>query len=679
MASNGASLGGEPLEGKPWPLGCSWDELRQSYNFALYSRDASSVTLLLYDDRDFATPLRVLPFAFPINKTGRVWHQRVPAPTVDGAKYYAYQVDGPYQPSLGLRFDRDKILLDPYATGVFFPPAFSREAAIAGGSNAGRAPLGMLPERQIAPLSTRPQAPRHGHDLIIYEMHVRGFTRRANSNVPDNERGTYAGVVAKIPYLTSLGITAVELLPVHQFEPGLGNYWGYMTLNFFSPHAQYSVDGAPQGALLEFRWMVDELHKAGIEVLLDVVYNHTCEMGNGGPTYSFRGIDNSTYYALSPSDLSEYVNYSGCGNDLRTAHPAVRLLVVDSLRYWASSIGIDGFRFDLASIFARNEDGSLNSEDPPIVSEISNDHNLAEMRLIAEPWDAARGYLMGRAFPGKSWSQWNDHFRDTARGFVKGDGGLVADLMTRLYGSTDLFPDTVIDANRRYQSINYIDCHDGLNLCDLVSYTSDAQRSWNCGHEGGHNVPAEVAALRRRQVRNFCCLLMLANGVPMFVAGDEFMHTQGGNANAYDQDNGTTWLDWDLTATNADILRFFSMMIAFRKAHPIIGRSTGWGSDCSWHGTAGNPDLSDASRAIALHLYGTHSGDLDIYVMMNAYWETLGFALPSASRWRRLVDTSLASPLDIVAETDAVPLDVGSYEVGPRSTVVLISNAGAAA
>jgi glycogen operon protein len=671
MTSNGGSL-----EGKPWPLGCSWNELQQGYNFALYSRDATSVTLLLFGERDFVTPLRVLPFAFPLNKTGRVWHQQVRAATVNGAKYYAYQVDGPYQPNLGQRFDRDKILLDPYARGVFFPPAFSREAAIAPGSNAGRAPLGVLPERLLAPASARPQAPRHGHDLIIYEMHVRGFTRRANSDVAENDRGTYAGVVAKIPYLKSLGVTAVELLPVQQFEPGLGNYWGYMTLNFFSPHAQYSVDGTPQGALLEFRWMVDELHKAGIEVLLDVVYNHTSEMGNGGPTYSFRGIDNLTYYALSPTDPSDYVNFSGCGNDLRTAHPAVRLLVVDSLRYWATSIGVDGFRFDLASIFARNEDGTLNCDDPPIISEISSD--LADVRLIAEPWDTGT-YMMGHAFPGKSWCQWNDHFRDTMRSFVKGDGGLVADLMTRLYGSTDLFPDTVIDADRRSQSINFIDCHDGLNLCDLVSYTNDTQHSWNGGYEGGQGVPANVAALRKRQVRNFCSLLMLANGVPMFVAGDEFMHTQRGNANAYDQDNETTWLDWDLAATNADILRFFKMMIAFRKAHPIIGRSTGWGRDCSWHGTRGDPDLSNASHAIALHLRGAASGDIDIYVMINAYWESLSFDLPGSSRWRRLVDTSLASPMDIVAETDAVSLDRAAYELGPRSTVVLISGAGAVA
>ena len=474
----------EGSEGRPWPLGCSRNDADRSYNFALYSKHASSVTLLLYDDRDFATAFRVLPLAFPGNKTGRVWHMRVPSSVAEGAKYYAFQVDGPFDPSRGQRFDQDKILLDPYAKGVFFPPAFSREAALEAGSNAGKAPLGVLTDGLVAPPAGRPPVARHGHDLIIYEMHVRGFTHRANSNVREEQRGTFAGVVAKIPYLRELGITAVELMPVQQFEPATSNYWGYMTLNFFSPHAPYSVAGTPEGALSEFRWMVDELHKAGIEVLLDVVYNHTAEMGNGGPTYSFRGIDNSTYYALSPTDLSSYINFSGCGNDLRTAHPAVRLLVVDSLRYWATSIGVDGFRFDLASIFARNEDGTLNSEDPPIVSEISGDHDLAEVRLIAEPWDAASGYLMGRAFPGRSWCQWNDHFRDTVRGFVKGDPGLVPDLMTRLYGSTDLFPDTLVDADRRYQSINFIDCHDGFNLCDLVSYTHDGQRSWGCGYEG---------------------------------------------------------------------------------------------------------------------------------------------------------------------------------------------------
>ncbi|MGY8664052.1 isoamylase [Bradyrhizobium sp. UFLA05-109] len=664
----------ESSEGLPWPLGCARNEADQSCNFALYSKHATAVTLLLYRDGVFATPLRALPFSFPANKTGRVWHMRVSSDVIADAKYYAYRVDGPFDPGNGQRFDRDKVLLDPYAKGVLFPPAFSRDAAMAAGSNEGKAPLGLLADGATSPPPDRPSAPRHDHELIIYEMHVRGFTRRANSNVAEEQRGTFAGVVAKIPHLRELGITAVELMPVHQFEPGTNNYWGYMTLNFFSPHAPYSVAGTPEGALREFRLMVDELHRAGIEVLLDVVYNHTAEMGDGGPTYCFRGIDNTTYYALSPTDFSSYVNFSGCGNDLRTAHPAPRLMVVDSLRYWATSIGVDGFRFDLASIFARNEDGSLNSDDPPIVVEISGDHDLADVRLIAEPWDAGGGYQMGRAFPGRSWCQWNDHFRSTVRGFVKGDGGLVADLMTRLYGSTDLFPDTLTDADRRTQSINFVDCHDGLNLCDLVSYTNDDQRSWGCGHEGNNNVPAEVVALRKRQVKNFCCLLMLSNGVPMFVAGDEFMHSQNGNPNVYDQDNETTWLDWDLAETNADVLRFFRTMIGFRKAHPVIARSTGWGTDCTWHGTDGDPDLGGGSHSLAFHLRGASTSGVDIFVMFNAYWDALSFNLPASSPWKRVVDTSLDTPNDIAEEADAPPYVSNSYSVGPRSVAVLISS-----
>jgi glycogen operon protein len=468
--------------------------------------------------------------------------------------------------------------------------------------------------------------------------------------VSPERRGTFAGLIDKIPYLKNLGVTAVELLPVHQFDPQEGNYWGYMTLNFFAPHAGYARDGTARGAIAEFRAMVDELHKAGIEVFLDVVYNHTTEMGVSGPTYSLRGIDNSSYYALDPRDMSRYVNFSACGNDLRTAHPVARRLVVDSLRYWAREMAVDGFRFDLASIFARADDGGLNLDDPPIISEISGDPDLADVRLIAEPWQGAvgGGYLMGRAFPGRTWRQWNDHFRDAVRSFVKGDAGLVATIMTRLYGSTDLFPDDKTDAFRPYQSVNYIASHDGLNLCDLVSFTNDGQRSWNCGHEGLAGTPPDVAALRRRQVKNFCCLLMLANGTPMFVAGDEFMNTQQGNTNPWDQDNLTTWLDWSLVETNREILRFFKMMIAFRKAHPGIGRSTGWAADVSWHGVAGMPDLTPSSRALAFHLRQAGPGNAELYVMINAYWETLAFEIQAPGPWRRILDTALASPADIV-------------------------------
>lgn len=654
-------------QGAPFPLGASWSEAEQAYNFALYSKNATAVTLLLYADADLITPSSSVPFDFPAHKTGRVWHCRVTAEAAGAAHYYGYQVQGPSKPVPGDRFDADKILLDPYARGIFFPSGYDRDAALRPGSNAGRAPLGVLPAR-VAPRAALPsEAPRHGHDLVIYEMHVRGFTKRANSNVPPGQRGTFAGVVAKIPYLKALGVTAVELLPVHQFEPSAGNYWGYMTLNFFCPHQQYATQADPAAAREEFRSMVDELHRAGIEVFLDVVYNHTAEMGEGGPTYSYRAIDNSVYYVLS-SDLSTYQNSSGCGNDMRTAHPAVRRLVVDSLRYWSHQFGVDGFRFDLASIFARNEDGSLNLDDPPIISEISSDASLRNVRLIAEPWGGT--YLMGRAFPGNTWRQWNDHFRDTVHSFVKGDSGQVPDLMTRLYGSTDLFPDALVDAYRRFQSINYVDCHDGMSLHDLVSYTRDDQRSWNCGYEGHSGAPPAVLALRRQQVKNFCCLLMLSNGTPMFVAGDEFLNTQQGDANPYNQDNETTWLDWDLADVNADMVRFFRLMIAFRKAHPSLGRSTGWGADVSWYGAHGAPDLSPDSRSLAFLLRGGTVEDADIYVMMNAYWQPLTFDLTPGRQWRRIVDTSLASPDEIVADEAAPDVD-GPYTVAPRSVVVL--------
>jgi glycogen operon protein len=337
-------------------------------------------------------------------------------------------------------------------------------------------------------------------------------------------------------------------------------------------------------------------------------------------------------------------------------------------------MGVDGFRFDLASIFARNDDGSLNLEDPPIISEISGDPDLAGVRLIAEPWQGqlGSGYLMGRAFPGRSWRQWNDHFRDTARGFVKGDEGLVPAVMTRLYGSTDLLPDDKADAFRPYQSVNFVDCHDGLNLADLVSFTNDAQHSWDCGHSGLAGTPPEVATLRRRQVKNFCCLLMLSNGTPMFVAGDEFMHSQNGNDNPWDQDNETTWLDWSLVETNSEVLRFFRTMIAFRKAHPAIGRSTGWASEVSWHGVGAEPDLAPSSHTLAFHLRGAAVGDADLYVMINAYWQDLTFEIQAPGRWRRIVDTALASPSDIL-DASAAPTIAGSrYDVSPRSVVILL-------
>jgi glycogen operon protein len=576
------------VEGSAAPLGAHWVPEQQAWNFAVYARHATAVTLLLYAEGDAVTPVVERPLD-PLNhRSSRVWHCRVRASEAPGAAYYAYRVDGPRDARAGHRFDPEKILLDPYARGVFFPPAFSRGAAMRPGGNAGRAPLGRLPAADAEPAFDwgLDRHPHHTHDLVVYEMHVRGFTARASSGVAPGRRGTFGGVIDKIPYLADLGVTAVELLPVQQFDPQERNYWGYMTLGFFAPHHQYAAGGLA-GAADEFRAMVRAFHDAGIEVILDVVYNHTAEAGDDGPTYAFRGIDNSTYYLLDMAS-GQYRNDAGTGNVLRTAHPHVRQLVLDSLRFWAREMHVDGFRFDLASIFTRRHDGSVDLEEPSIITEISSDPDFAHVRLIAEAWDVT-SYQLGRAFPGSTWLQWNGRFRDEVRSFVKSDGGLVPVLMRRLYGSDDLFPGSAEDAYKPQQSVNFVTAHDGFTLYDVVAYNTkhneanghggsdgtDEHRSWNCGVEGDANASAEVIALRRRQAKNFCALLMLANGTPMFCAGDEFLHTQGGNNNPYNQDNETTWVDWERAVRFADVHRFFREMIAFRKRHP---RSRGGGS-----------------------------------------------------------------------------------------------------
>ncbi len=677
-------------EGLPSPLGASWMEKAQAWNFALYSKNAAAVTLLLYGPDDCRTPVRAIRLDPLRNKSGRVWHGFVPEAELGGAVHYAYSVDGPRDLAAGFRFDPDKILLDPYARAVYFPPAFDRQAARRPGSNAGQAPLGVLDASRLANGWEEACRPRHAWDTVIYEMHVRGFTRRDNSGVAPERRGTFAGVVDKIPYLVDLGVTVIELLPVFQRDPQERNYWGYMPLNFFAPHAQYAAAGTPEGAIAEMREMVRALHAAGIEVVLDVVYNHTVEAGADGPTYSYRGIDNKTYYLLQ-EDRSRYRNDSGTGNVLHTANVAVRKMVVDSMRCWAREMHVDGFRFDLASIFTRRSDGSIDVHDPPMISAIDNDPDFRHLRLIAEAWDV-ESYLLGRRFPGVEWCQWNDRFRDEVRAFVRGDRGTVGNLMTRLYGSADLFPDALLDAYHAFQSVNFVTAHDGFCLYDLVSYNQkhngangegnadgrDENLSWNCGHEGDEGAPPEVLALRRRQVRNFCALLFLANGTPMLCAGDEFLQTQRGNNNPYNQDNETTWLDWSLLEQNADVHRFFRMMIAFRKAHPSIGRSRFWRDDIAWHGTGPQVDWTDGSHHLAYCLHGASQGDRDLYVMLNAGPGDLVFEVQegSAAEWARVVDTARPSPQDIVDDARAPRLRSRRCTVAARSVVVLLRDTG---
>ena len=671
-------------EGSPLPLGATWIEEQQAFNFAVYAEHAESVALLLYSADDLANPILTFQFDFIRNKSGRIWHCRLPLNEMRGVRYYGYSVSGQIVSELHT-FDPDKVLLDPYAKCVFFPPDFDRKLAMAPGPNSGKAPLGVLTGHDFAFDWSGDVAPRPESDAIIYELHVKGFTKNPNSGLHASHAGTYSGLIDKIPYLKELGVTVVELMPIFQRDPQEADYWGYMPLNFFSPHALYASTCDDDGQHLEFKQMVKTLHQAGIAVVLDVVYNHTCEGDRRGPIYSFKGFDGAGYYMPSPELGNAYANYSGTGNTFNFSQPHVRKLVLDSLRYWKDEMHIDGFRFDLASVFSRNADGSLNWGDAPIFSEIAADPELSLLKLIAEPWDTG-AYQLGRGFPGMTWLQWNARFRDDVRRFVRGDQGMIPELMRRIYGSDDLFPDSRPDAYHPYQTVNYIDSHDGFTLYDLVSYNQknnwknghnnrdgmDQNYSWNSGHEGDEGMPPAVRALRRRQVKNFCCLLLLSNGIPMFRAGDEFLNTQFGNNNPYNQDNEIGWLDWSRLRVNQDIFRFFKMMIAFRKCHPSLCRSRFWREDISWYGVGPTVDLSLDSRSLAFCLHGASQADDDIYVMINAYWEKLQFQIQEGTPWDwlRIVDTSLPSPEDF--SEPGLPQRQSTYEVHPRSVVVLL-------
>jgi isoamylase len=675
------------LEGSPLPLGVTYIPGEQAYNFALYSKNATEVTLLLYNKEDCVTPFIEVWLEPLSHKTKRVWHCRIKESELQTACYYAYRVNGPKR-SHDHRwnsFDPEKILLDPCAKGVFFPPAFRRDAAMRPGTNAGRAPLGIFRFDDSNFEWGDDKSPRHYSDAIIYELHVKGFTATRSSGVSESVRGTYVGLIEKIPYLKDLGVTIVELMPVHQFDPQEANYWGYMTLNFFSPHLAYA--SKMERAATEFKEMVKALHQAEIEVILDVVYNHTAEADDKGPIYSFKGIDNASFYLLTHDPSRPYADYSGTGNTLNCTDPSIRNLILDSLRYWVTEMHVDGFRFDLASILTRSEDGSI-WDDPPLLSAIRTDPVLSRVRLIAEPWDAGGAYQLGTSFPGMFWHQWNGQFRDDIRRFVRGDLGMVPAVMRRLYGSDDLFPDRIEEARRPFYSINYVISHDGFTLYDLVSYNAPRNEanghnntdgpaqnySWNCGWEGDEDVPPNVLALRKRQAKNVFCLLMLSNGIPMFMAGDEFLHTQKGNNNPYNQDNETTWLNWQRHWEHPDVFRFFKLMIAFRKAHPTICRSRFWREDIRWRGVEASIDLSYHSQTIAYYLAGGRQNDVDLYVMINAYTEPLRFTIFDGLHkpWFRVVDTSLSSPCDICAPGDEAQIVGSTYVVKSRSIVVLI-------
>ena len=620
------------------------------------------------------------------HRSGRVWHCRVPAADVPGAAFYAYRVDGPRDPRSGGRFTPTRSSSIRTPAGLFFPPAFSRRAAIGPGANDGRAPLGVLPQ-SAAPFDWQgDERPRHTHDLVIYEMHVSGFTARANSGVPADRRGTFAGVVEKIPYLKELGVTVVELLPVHQFDPQEGNYWGYMTLHFFAPHQQYAR--RREALSTSSATMVQALHAAGHRGVARRRLQPHHRSRRRRADLQLPGHRQRQLLPAHARSAAATSTTPAAATSCAPAHPAVRVLVLESLRFWAGTMGVDGFRFDLASIFSRAADGTIEHRRTAALAEICLLARLFNVRLVAEAWDIG-SYQLGRASPASPGCSGTASFATTCARSCGATPGKVGALMQRLYGSDDLFPDGLHDdAYRPHQSVNFLTAHDGFSSTTWSPTTASTTRptatatrdgtddnlSWNCGWEGDEDAPEEVLALRRRQAKNFCALLLLANGIPMIVAGDEFLNTQRGNNNPYNQDNETTWLDWDRARRRTATSSASSAMIAFRKARPVHRARPFWRDDVSWYGVNGGADMSPSSHTLAFCLHGASERDDDLYVLINAYWQPLEFTIQEGApgSWRRAVDTSLSSPDDIAA-VGSEPIVGGlQYTAGPRSVVVLV-------
>lgn len=678
--------------GSPIPQGAT--PFRKGINFAIISKPATSCTLVLVDPTTHKL-VAELPFDPAHNRTGYVWHMFVE--NLEPGLLYSYRFDMQPNPNPAVyRFNPSLLLLDPYVR------------AVAGGGVWGAHVLATAPQRygvtrewgladwqQDAPLNI-PLV-----DSVIYELHVRGFTVHETSMVA--HPGTFAGLVEKIPYLKRLGVTAVELLPVNEFEEAdsdrvnpftgqpLLNFWGYQSRAFFAPNQAYSSKINNGEQVTEFKQMVQAFHEAGIEVILDIVFNHTAEGDEHGPTFSFRGIDNPTYYMINPV-TGEYENFTGVGNTVNCNNPVVRDFIKECLRYWVLATHVDGFRFDLASVLGRGQNGEVLAN-PPLLESLAYDPVLANTKLIAEAWDAAGLYQVGTFPSWGRWAEWNGKFRDDVRKFVKSDPGMTSALATRLLGSPDLYETS---AREPYHSINFVTCHDGFTLNDLVSYNdkhnltngennadgANDNNSWNCGAEGPTS-DGDIQHLRERQRKNFATILLMAHGVPMITAGDEFGRTQQGNNNAYCQDNDISWVNWHMAEANADLVRFFRLLIAFRKRTSLLRRSTFdfSGSDgfhVTWHGVKRmSPDWSNDSRTLAMQLtqVSPDGSRQDLHLIANAHWDAHDFELPQIGHyeWFRLVDTSQLSPNDIAEEGQEFPLlsqDV--YTVQARSVAVFV-------
>ncbi len=682
--------------GRRYPSGASFEE--NGVNFSIFSRHATSAELLLYADCESDKPFQVVRLDPEVNHTFFTWHVLVE--DLPPGTHYTWRMDGPRDTrNSGFRFDSRQELLDPWGKAVC-TTLWDRWTQLGEGPQVHRSMRAVVVADDDYNWKGDEALRVPTEQMVIYELHVGGFTRHPSAGVKNP--GTFTGLIEKIPYLQSLGITHVELMPVMAFdeqdvppqvwEHGLHNFWGYSTHSFFSPHPGYCVAPNKGTHRTEFRDMVRALHKAGIGVILDVVFNHTAEGGDGGPHINFKGFANETFYHLDGLDQRIYRDYTGCGNTVNANHPLVARFIIECLEYWVREMHVDGFRFDLASAMARGEDGSPMAN-PPVLWGIELSEYLAGTKIIAEAWDAAGLYQVG-TFPGYRWSEWNGRYRDSIRRFVRGDKGLVGDVATRIAGSSDLY-----QANWRLpiNSVNFVTCHDGFTLWDLVSYDNKHNhanrennrdgcknnQSWNCGVEGPTDDP-EILALRRRQAKNFMAILMLSQGVPMIVSGDEFLRSKGGNNNTWCQDNDLGWVNWDKLEDNRDMWRFTREMIALRTRHASLQRrrffsgaktEAGRFPDIQWHGEQLELPAWTASDAavLAFTLGETSEDDIPLHVILNMSAQTRCFELPVLDEacWRRAVDTSLPSPQDIEPPGDQVKITQTCYQAGPRSVVVL--------
>ncbi|HLY12518.1 MAG TPA: glycogen debranching protein GlgX [Planctomycetota bacterium] len=679
----------EPSPGRSFPIG---PRLRgDGANFSIYAKHAEAMELLFFDDAAATGPSRVIRLTPEKNRTYHYWHVFVPG--LKQGQIFGWRAHGPFNPDLGLRFDPGKLLLDPYARAVVVPDRYSRAAASQPGDNVATAMKSVLADLRLYDWAGDTPPRRPFSRTVIYEMHVGGFTKSPSSGLPPSLRGTYRGFIEKIPYLQELGVTAVELMPVFQFDAedapeGRRNYWGYAPVSFFAPHAAYSSRKDPLGPLDEFRDLVKALHRAGLEVILDVVFNHTAEGDERGPTLSWRGLANDAYYILQEHPRF-YANYSGCGNTLNPNQSLTRHLILNSLRHWVEAMHVDGFRFDLASILSRDEKGRV-LDNPPLLWDIETDPVLCNAKIIAEVWDAGGLYQLGH-FIGDSFKEWNGAFRDDIRRFLRGDRGMVTRIPNRLLGSPDLFE---YENREPEQSINFVTCHDGFTLNDLVSYEHkhneangegnrdglDDNTSWNGGVEGESENP-EVESLRQRQIRNFMTLLFISVGTPMIHMGDEVRRTQRGNNNAFCQDNEVSWFDWTLPGKHPGFLRFVRTWIRHRlrgnarKLETISLNALLRESRYEWHGVElGKPDWGDDSHALAFTAR-LQNGRVRLHGMLNGYWEALDFKIPEPGPfpWRRWVDTSLASPEDILDYAQSPIVPGPRYRVAAHSIVFVVS------